>query len=191
MSYDDILKTMGTQSRLKADSEFMQLEKMGLIQIYISGGQNPGHLSLMQNLKLKSFRIKPTTPTLSLFVKCQGSRATPFDYFLDEMLVYYRGLLSNYVELPGLEILALMETEAQKQIEHTIDRGGTTYGLTYMLKTNGPIPDTEKLSSILKTFIIKYWIGEILQSSTITINGEPYGVFEYKAGFTSFFKGKK
>ena len=191
MSYDDILKIMGTQSRLKADSEFMQLEKMGLIQIYISGGQNPGHLSLMQNLKLKKFNIKPTTPTLSLFVKCQGSCATPFDYFLADMLVYYRSLLSDYAELPGSKILAFMETEAQKQIEYTIERAGTTHGLTYMLKTNGPIPDINKLSSILRTFIIKYWIGEILQSTTITINGDPYGVFEYKVGFTSIFNGKK
>lgn len=190
MSYDDVLKIMETQSRLKADSEFMQLEKMGLIQIYISGGQTPGHISLIQSLKLRSFRIKPTTATLRLFVKCQGSDATPFDYCLDEMLLYYHDLLTGYIDLPKSEILTFLETEAQKINEYAIDRGGTSHGLTYTLKTNGAPPDEDKLTSILRTFIIKYWIGEISKSSTITINGEPYGIFEYKDGFTSLFKSQ-
>jgi len=180
---------METQSRLKADSEFMQLEKIGLIHINTNGTQP--YMGLMQGLKLKSFRVKPTTPTLRLFVKCQGSGATPFDYFLDEMLLYYHDLLAGYGDLPKSGILTFMETEAQKHNEYTIERAGTTHGLTYMLKTNGIIPDVDKLSSILRTCIIKYWIGEISKSSTITINGDPYGVFEYKAGFTSFFKGTK
>lgn len=189
MSYDDILKTMGTRSRLKADSEFMQLEKIGLIQINTNGTQP--YIGLMQNLKLKSFRIKPTTPTLRLFVKCQGSSATPFDYFLDGMLLYYQNVLDGYVELPRSEILKFIEIEAQKHCEFAIERAGTTHGLTYMLKINGIIPDIDKLSSILRTFIIKNWIGEISKSSTITINGAPYGIFEYRAGFTSFFKSTK
>ena len=189
MSYDGILKTMGTQSRLKADSEFMQLEKTGLIQVYTNTNQS--NIGFMQNLKLKSFRVKPTTPALRLFVKCQGSGATPFDYFLDNMLLYYHDLLIGYVDHPKSEILTFMETEAQKHNEYTIERGGTTHGLTYMLKMNGLVPNMDKLSSILRTFIIKYWIAEVSQSSTITINGDPYGIFGYKDGFTSIFEGKK
>jgi len=135
--------------------------------------------------------ISTLTPALRLFVKCQGSRLSPFDYFLDELLDYYHQLLAEDEPLPKTELLNFFIKEATREEEIGISSGGTTEGLAYMIRIKGEKLSAETITSMLKSYIIKYRIASIAESAMVKVNDLPYGTFRYKDGFTSFYKGSK
>src|SRR6185312_2431899 len=186
ISYQDILREMGTQSRLKADSEFSQLESMGLLNIYILGGS--GHLPTIYNIKSKNeVSIRPMTTAIRLFVKCQGSCKSPFEFFLPEMLVYYQQLLNEDIDIKQSDILNFIEQEVmkdeQRQVKITWDAD------TFDVELEGPQQlSANDLTTLLRPLIIRYRLEDISKEKNITINKKPFGKFNYKNGFTTLFR---
>jgi len=179
VSYEKILEIMGTQSRLKADTEFSALESMGLIA---TRDQLSAGYPLISKIKSKmSGGIMPTLMAIRLYVKCHGISDNPSKYFLAEVNDGYYDLVKDYINVERentLDSLYAMILEG-KEFESDIEYGNELKIKNELWKD---LP-AEELTKRLRLWLIFRYVKGISKSFTVQVGMNPIGTFNYKNGF--------
>jgi hypothetical protein len=81
LKFEHVSSIMGTNDDLKIDTEIDALENMDLI---VKAHTYPFNIVYISSMLRKGLgaNVKPTLKALRLFIKCQGSNETPYEYFV-------------------------------------------------------------------------------------------------------------
>lgn len=181
IEYTQIIEVMETSSTLKADSELNALYSMGLLEFTGSTQQD---LSFSQKLKSPLYTgVRPSLIALLLYIKCQGSTLTPFEYFLDEIKERYYKLLKAYLPVDKDMILNTVYEKAQKGKKFDLE---IEFGSNAIVLKNQEWADLtiEELNEKLRLYIIFRQLQGIEKFYEVTFNGKLIGNFEYLSGVT-------
>jgi hypothetical protein len=177
MSYSDVCSIMASGSRLKVDTELDTLENMGLIRKAQGVQQN---IPITQSLKTYNGNaIGITLKTLRLYIKCQGSVKTPYEYFFDDVNYYYYNIIKDYIEVEPLNTLQHIKkvNEIGSQYKDDIE-----YGNELVIKNESwfELP-TEVLNERMRAWLLSRYLVGIDRTFVVQAN-ESHWNFNYKDG---------
>lgn len=179
ISYDEVCDIMGSTSRLKIDTELDTLENMGLI---MKPRLNQMNVPIAQLLKMNPFgnsSIRISLKTLRLYVKCQGSSKTPFEYFIDDVNKYYHNIIKEYIDVNPSDTIEHIAKINQEGIKYKDD---IEYGNELLIKTNDWIGlPIEILNKRFRAWLVYRFVTGISKDYTVVANGD-YWKFNYKDG---------
>jgi hypothetical protein len=178
--YEEMCSIMQTDSKLKADTEFIALESMGLITEYVS---NPSPVwALLQKSKSGlSQRIIPTIMAIRLFVKCQGSSETPYSYFTPQITDYHYQMIKSAIDITRENTLSFLCEESEKGESYKKDIEFGSKG--FRIKNASWFAfSVDELNKRLRSFIIYRYIQGIDSEYMVETYCPNYGTFSYKTG---------
>ena len=180
--YEDLLLIMETDSKLKVDTEFSALENMGLIT---HAGRPAVNQTLLQVTKSEGSwgGVKPTLMAVRLYVKCQGSRDTPYNYFLAEIEEHYFELLKNVFQVEKHLILDYMYTQSERGEKY---KGKIKFGSGgFKIEDESWLNfSKDELHDRLSSYLIFRHISGIDKTWNIEISNIDFGTFNHKSGIS-------
>jgi len=179
LDYTDLLSIMETNSRLKVELEINSLENGGLIL--------PGSLRitspLFNELMAKNQTpLRPSLMAIRLYIKCQGSSSSPFNYFLPQITDYYFNLFTDCPKPQKENFLSFIHESAiyGETFKNEIEFGSPGIKLK---NSNWIALSYDELNNRLRAYIIYRFIIGVDKVYPVELNNKPFGVFSYKAGF--------
>ena len=178
IKYEELFSIMETDSRLKVDTEFNAIENLGLI----APGSNTVISPLLNHVNSsRQTHIKPTLITIRLYVKCQGSSDTPFNYFLPEIINFYYDMIKSSIQVKRESTLEYIYENAQygQTFANEIEFGSSGFKLkndTWLYLSE------DELNKRLRPYLIYRFISGIDKVYPIEVNKKIIGRFSYKEG---------
>ena len=175
----EVMQIMGTQLRLKADSELNALDSMELLEL---GNNNLTQYSFSQRISLSNVGVKPSLIAILLYVKCQGWQGTPFEYFLPEIKEYYYRKYGDLLKLDKDGILERLYQISRlgEQFKDDIDFGSPGF----MIKSaSWTMLSQFEITERLKQYLVYRFLQGIDKTHTVQINKQTVGSFNYTDGF--------
>ena len=186
VKYDELFSIMETKNSLKVDNELIGLESMGLL--LFDGNVNAG-MTIGQKIKIHGYRgLKPTSLSIMLYIRCQGSNNTPFDYFLQSITDDYFNMVKDYLVVEKSNVLETVFAMSK--------RGEMLDGdIKYQSPGNGPTRfeiaklewrslSEEEFNSKLRDYMIFRCLGFLDKTSPVKIGEHLVGNFGFKQGVT-------
>jgi hypothetical protein len=179
LNYQEISTIMQSNLRLKVDSELDTLESIGLI---LRPRLAPNTSPLSQLTKAQSGSLmSPSLKALRLFVKCQGSNQTPFEFFLNDVKGHYYRLLKNHVEISENDALNYVIRESQLG---AIYKDDIEWNAKWTLKNPNWLDLTNAdLTERLKKYLIYHRIEGLENKYIIVYKGVDIGEFQFDKGY--------
>ncbi|HTN19704.1 MAG TPA: Abi-alpha family protein [Pelobium sp.] len=170
---------MNTDNKLKIETEINSLERFGLIISYPPSHPVEG---IYGKIKRQDFtRIGPTLLATRLYIKCQGSLKTPFNYFLPQITQYYFNLIKDYVPVKPDEVIEFIHENVRyaKEFEKDIN-----FESEYLKIKNEEWHSLtkEELNNRLRSYSIFRFIQGLPKTYTVEINNDKIGTFNYLDG---------
>ena len=179
MKYEEIMEVMETSHNLKVDTELNALSTMGLIEF-----QTYNNMQIPISHKVKNGYItglKSSLISVSLYVKCQGSRDNPFNYFFDQIADYFYQLLKDYVSIDKTEIMDYAFEAAQKGKQFETE---LTFGAKIKFLNAAWLDlNSEEIADRLKAYIIFQQINRLSANYPVEFGNKDIGIFNFKEGY--------
>ncbi|MET3606982.1 hypothetical protein ABIC74_000824 [Mucilaginibacter rubeus] len=179
LDYKDRCEIMGSNSKLKVDTEYDSLVEMGLIH-------NPKYRFPMNLITSHPNRnsLLPTLKALRLYIKCQGSNKTPFQYFFNDISKFYFDLLKDHVSIEQEETFDYIRTQRANGSKYVND---IEYRDAFVIK-NGTWTklDILILNERLRAYFIYSDLARIKGEFQVRFEHEEIGSFTFKNGFKKF-----
>ncbi|TWR26920.1 DUF4393 domain-containing protein [Mucilaginibacter achroorhodeus] len=185
IDYAEVCAIMESNSRLKVDTELDTLENMGLIMKPRNNSQNVPISQLLRMTMSGYPAIRISLKALRLYIKCQGSKQTPFEYFIIDVNDYYHNIIKEYIDVEPSKTLDYIKDVAYRgsqykgDIAHHSDEDfGSILSITNESWYNLP---TTVLNERLRQWIIYRYVAWVGNRFRVTA-GEENWSFNYKDG---------
>ncbi|AYL97357.1 Abi-alpha family protein [Mucilaginibacter celer] len=182
LQYAELCSVMASSSRLKVDSEFDTLVNFGLIERPNPGSFGP---SILQQVKSSGALVRPTLIALRLYVKCRGSKCTPFEYFESDVIEYYQELVGNNFSASNSNLLSFIYERSKRgefyKEEIELDNALILKNDDWNVLAIGV------LNERLRDYLIYRFLGGINKTYDVRFKaGNSFASFNYKQGLKKY-----
>jgi hypothetical protein len=180
LNYQEVSTIMQSNLRLKVDSELDTLESTGLILRQRIAAPNNSPISNLIKREDGGL-ISPSLKALRLYIKCQGSNQTPFEYFFDDVKSHYYELLKNHVDIDENDALYYIINQSKIGAAYDVD---IEWGVKWNLKNDEWLNLTiEVLTERFRQYLICRLSSGLDKTYIIVHNGRDWGSFQFGKGF--------
>ncbi|SDM91166.1 hypothetical protein SAMN05421813_12837 [Daejeonella rubra] len=178
---NEILAIMETDSMLKAETECTALESLGLLTLV---GQRNMFVSFLQNMSSSQLGVKPTLLAISLYVKCQGSPHSPYNYFMKDLQSFYHSFIKEVIKIEENETLEFLDQEVQyaKQFDGDLVYNQKKLGFK---DPSWRTLTVDELTKRLRAIVVFKNFTKLNDSYVIEVDKVNLGTFNYLDGFKS------